>query len=80
MDATKFSSFKLLVSSSLGPLPVALGARGPSWGTLSCAITFGSPRPDRPGSLPVGVCALSVGLLFRLSGSEKRSNVGSHQK
>ena len=72
MDAIKFSSFRLLVSSSLGLLPGALGARGPSWGTLSCAMAFGSPRPARPGSLPTGVLMLSVGLLFRLSGSEEK--------
>ena len=35
-------------------------------------MAFGSPRPARPGSLPTGVLMLSVGLLFRLSGSEEK--------
>lgn len=72
MEAIKFSSFRLLVSNSLGPLPGGLGAFGISWGTGSCITGFGSTLGDDAGSLPTGVTDPSVGLRFLFSGSWKK--------
>lgn len=71
IEATKFSSFRLLVSNSLGPFPAGLGALGMSWGTGSCTLGFGSTLVANIGSLPTGVIAPSVGLRFLFSGSLK---------
>lgn len=74
MEAIKFSSFRLLVSNSLGPLPAGPSPFDINWGTGSCIAGFSSTLGDDAGSLPTGVTDPSVGLRFLFSGSLERKN------